>query len=75
MASELDKKATSIAKLNRLLREAGHEEQLVRGRGYFYFVDGNAFDWYTSSVLVNRLGVFTYGEWIEQRNSLAKKRD
>ena len=63
--------AFNIRTVNNALRNAGYAEQLVRGRGYFYFVEGDAPKWYSSSVLVYRLDAFTPAQWIEQRNVLA----
>jgi hypothetical protein len=61
----------TIAAVNKALKAAGHPEELVRGNGYFYFAEGDAMSWYTSSVYVYRLDSYTVAEWVEQRNHLA----
>jgi hypothetical protein len=38
-----------------VLREHGIQETLVQGEGYLYFVDGEAFSWYSQSIPVCRL--------------------
>ena len=67
--------AFNIRTVNNALRNAGYAEQLVRGRSYFYFVEGDAMKWPTSSVYVYRLDTYTPAQWIEQRNELAKDND
>lgn len=62
----------TLRKVNDALAAAGHPERLVRGNGYFYFIDGAAFEWYSSSVYVSHLNAFTVEQWIARRNELAK---
>jgi hypothetical protein len=40
----------NCATINKYLRRAGLDERLVRGNGYLYFTEGNAFGWYSSSL-------------------------
>ena len=60
--------------VNRLLRALGHGEKLVAGRGYLYFVDGDASGWYSSSVPVCYLRDLTVGRWIEEHAALKADR-
>lgn len=64
-------KAT-VARVNKELKRLGHPERLRRGRGYYYFVDGKAHEWYSSSVYVYRVESLTLGQWIQKREELAK---
>ena len=41
---------TTPAAVNKILKARGHQERLVRGRGYYYFIDGNASSWFSSSI-------------------------
>jgi hypothetical protein len=61
----------TIATVNKALKAAGYPERLRRGKGYFYFTEGDAMGWYTSSVYVYRLDTYTAEQWVEQRNQLA----
>ena len=63
--------AFNIRTVNKALKDAGYAEILVRGNGYFYFAEGDAHRWYSSSVAVFRLNAYTPAEWIERRNELA----
>jgi hypothetical protein len=46
---------TTPAAVNKILRARGHAERLVRGRGYYYFIDGEAEAWFSSSLACYRL--------------------
>ncbi len=60
----------SSATVNRLLKALGHSEKLVAGRGYLYFVDGDASSWYSSSVPVCYLRDLTVGRWVQEHAEL-----
>jgi hypothetical protein len=64
-------KRITLTIINAELKRRGHAERLVRGRGYFYFVDGQALDWFSSSVFVNHLHQLTLAEWIAARQHLS----
>lgn len=64
----------TFRRINDALRELGLKEQLVRGRGYFYFIEGDAAGWYSSSVYTYHLNDYTLDEWIAERNRLAHER-
>lgn len=61
----------TLRRVNDALAAAGYAERLVRGRGYFYFIDGEAFTWYSQGVYVSHLTAFTVEQWVRQRNELA----
>jgi hypothetical protein len=64
-------KPTRCAQVNKALRAAGFQEELVRGNGYFYFVGGDAASWPSSSVLVYSITGLTVAQWIAERDLLA----
>jgi hypothetical protein len=61
---------TTPADVNKVLKQRGHNERLVRGRGYYYFVDGDAFSWFSSSVEVMWL-IGTPEKFADMRDELA----
>ena len=62
-----------IAKqVNARLKAAGREERLVAGRGYCYFVGGDAMSWYTSSVPVCYISDLTVDRWLEEHAYFVK---
>lgn len=67
----LDKPATSSRVVNLALKARGHHEVLVRGRGYWYFADGEASGWFSSSVPVFRITDLTLRRWLQERDNLA----
>jgi hypothetical protein len=67
----LDKPATSSKQVNDALANAGKDERLVRGNGYWYFVEGNASGWFSSSVPVYRISDMTLRRWLDYRDMLA----
>ena len=62
----------TLKQINDALRAAGHEEELVRGRGYFYFAGGDAAIWPSSGVYVYRLSELTLEQWLAERDRLAE---
>lgn len=64
---------TTVAKVNAALRKLGKEEKLFRGRGYYYFGEGNASAWPSTSVYVYRVTELTVDEWIGEHAALAAK--
>lgn len=61
---------TTPAAVNKILKARGHKERLVRGRGYYYFVDGNASGWFSSSIPVMWL-IGTPEHFADMRDQLA----
>lgn len=54
-AIDPDKKGLTLNAINKELKRRGIKEVLVKGRGYFYFTEGDAVDWYDSSIPVNSI--------------------
>ena len=67
----------TIAAINRAIADKGGKEILIKGNGYFYFWEGDAPDWRSSSVYVYRLNDLTLEQWIAdweaKRNEHAKR--
>lgn len=63
----------SIRTVNNALKKLGHAEKLCKGKGYFYFYDGDTDQWYTSSVYVHAINHLTLEQWIESFQSLKEK--
>lgn len=59
--------------VNHALAAAGHAERLVRGNGYWYFTEGNASRWPSSSVYVYRITDLTLDEWLAEHRTLAAR--
>jgi hypothetical protein len=55
-----------VAEVNRELRARGISEKLVRGEGYYYFADGEAHTWPSSSVLVYRATDLPVERWLSE---------
>ena len=55
-----------VAAVNRALKLAGRSEKLVRGNGYYYFVDGEAFNWYSSSVSTCYADSLSLERWLDE---------
>ena len=58
--------------INDALRERGRDESLRPGDGYFYFGGGEAVNWLTNSVRVQRVSDLTLEEWLEEFDKLFK---
>lgn len=61
----------TLAAINAEIARRGHAERLVRGAGYFYFIDGAAHGWYNASVATMHLGGWTVAQWADERDALA----
>jgi hypothetical protein len=58
--------------INDALRERGRDESLRPGDGYFYFGGGEAVNWLTNSVRVERVSDLTLDQWLEEFDRLLK---
>ncbi len=58
--------------INDALRKRGRDESLRPGDGYFYFGGGEAVNWLTNSVRVQRLSDLTLERWLEEFEKLLK---
>jgi hypothetical protein len=61
----------TVATVNKYLKAAGHDERLTRGKGYFYFRDGDTGYWPATSVYVYDLNALSVGDWLAERDELA----
>ncbi len=60
-----------VAEVNAALKQMGVAERLRAGRGYYYF-DGPASAWYSSSVYVYRASELSVARWLEEHAELKK---
>jgi len=58
--------AFTLAQLNAYLKAHGAKSKLVRGGGYYYFVDGDAHKWASDSVYVYRCVDLTPAQWLAE---------
>jgi hypothetical protein len=60
----------TIRQINAELKRIGKKEELVAGRGYFYFVGPGTGNWYSTSVAVYRLNHLSLAQWVEALEEL-----
>jgi hypothetical protein len=56
----------TLRKVNREIAKRGGKEILVNGGGYFYFAEGDAYDWDMDGVYTMYLNDYTLEEWIQE---------
>jgi len=62
-----------VAEVNRALKKMGRAERLRRGAGYYYFSEGDAMAWPTSSVYgVSRADALSVERWLAEFEELRK---
>lgn len=61
--------ANRVAEVNKAIKALGRSEKLTRGNGYYYFRDGTAAGWYSSSEYVYRASDLSVAEWMELYNA------
>ena len=60
----------TLNQINKALKERGYTAELVKGKGYFYFV-GNGLNCAAStSVMVNSVNQLSIDEWIKECEDL-----
>jgi hypothetical protein len=59
-------KKNRVAEVNAALKAMGREEKLTRGRGYYYFREGNSARWFSTSVYVYRADDLSVAEWLHE---------
>lgn len=69
-SGEYNEYPKSVKDVNQMLKEKGVEEKLTKGKGYYYFYDGDTSHWPTASVYVYNVGELTYDEWWNEYKSL-----
>ena len=67
-------KRVTLRQINEALAKVG-PERLVRGEGYFYFIEGHSVCWHSASVYVSRLSDMTVEQWVHERNWRVKAWD
>lgn len=67
-------KRLTLNAINKALAAKGCGERLVKGNGYWYFAEGKAHFWPSSSVLVYRLNDLTLEQWLEEHADLSTRR-
>jgi hypothetical protein len=55
----------TLKKINAAIAERGGKEVLVKGEGYFYFIEGDAWSWSRQSVYVYRLNDMSLEAWMQ----------
>jgi hypothetical protein len=59
-------KRVTLNAVNRALAALGHKEKLVKGNGYFYFIEGDSAWWYSTSVYTFHLNDLTVEQWVAE---------
>lgn len=67
----IEPKRNRVAEVNREIKAAGGSEKLTRGRGYYYFRDGDAPAWRESSVYIFRSEDLSVEEWLAEYHRCA----
>lgn len=60
----------TLKQVNNAIAKAGFNEVLVAGDGYYYFIEGDAFQWESSSVYVYRLNHLSLDQWLAAHKAL-----
>ena len=61
-----DRKQMTLNGFNRVLALSGHPEQLIKGRGYFYFINVGACKVPSTSICVARINDLTWEQWEDE---------
>jgi hypothetical protein len=69
---EIDSYPKSIAQVNAFLKSKNLSEKLKRGNGYFYFSEGESYNWSSNAVYVYRIDDMTFGDWYDEYKKLSK---
>lgn len=59
--------------LNKALKDAGIKERLYQGKGYVYFIDGDAHKWYSSSIPICYISQMTVEDALSWHKELSAK--
>jgi hypothetical protein len=59
----------TLKQVNAAIAARGGKEVLVKGEGYFYFADGDAYEWDSDGVYVYTLNELPLERWIEEWES------
>jgi hypothetical protein len=61
----------TAATVNKMLKDQGVNERLVKGDGYYYFHGGRASSWPATMVMVDRVSLLTLEEWQKEFDYLS----
>jgi hypothetical protein len=56
----------TVKATNDELKRLGHDAQLMKGDGYFYFTSGETSNWLDRTVKVPTLSSLTLEQWVEE---------
>jgi hypothetical protein len=62
----------TLKAINDEFQRLGHDVQLTKGDGYFYFQGGSSVDWLDTTVRVPTVSSLTLEQWVEEFNRLKK---
>jgi len=62
----------TLKTINDELKRLGHDAQLLKGDGYFYFTSGETVDWLDRTIRVPTISTLTLEEWIAEFEKLKK---
>ena len=62
----------TLKAINQELSRCGHEAQVEKGDGYFYFIGEDVSSWLDRTVKVTTVGSLTLEQWVEEFNRLKK---
>ena len=60
----------SVGEVNKALSDAGYAERLAKGKGCYYFKEGNANFWPKTEVHVLKVHDLSVSEWLEKHTLL-----
>lgn len=67
--------AVTLSQINKALKAKGYDGVLYKGKGYFYFAEGEASNWHSPSVYVYTLNELSLKQWIEEYETKRKEND
>jgi hypothetical protein len=62
----------TIKAINEELKRLGHDTQLAKGDGYYYFTSGETANWLDRTVRVATVSSLTLEQWVEEFQRLKK---
>lgn len=62
----------TLKSINDELRRLGHDAQLLKGDGYFYFTSGETAEWLDRTVRVPTLASLNLEQWVEEFERLER---
>jgi len=60
----------TVKAINDELKSLGHDAELAKGDGYFYFTSGETADWLDRTVKVRTLSSLTLEQWVREFGKL-----